>query len=265
MEYELTTITTPDGRCPGHVFTPQGWGPWPGVILFMDGFGIRPTLLKMAQRLAGRGYVVLLPDLFYRIGAYAPLDLEKVFSTGDVRKAIAETIGHPTNLDLAVKDTASLVAYLVGREDVAGSGIGVTGYCMGGAFSLASAGMYPDQIRAAASFHGGNLVTDSPVSPHALAPAMKACLYVAAAENDPSYPPEMAMQLEQSLSRAGVDYRCETYQGALHGWTMPDTPRYNHEAAERHWRELFSFFASTIGSEASGLEQDTRTAAAKDD
>ncbi len=250
MEHELTVIPTLDGKCPGHVFAPPGQGPWPGVLLFMDGFGIRPTLFHMAQRLADGGYVVLLPDLFYRIGAYPPLDLEKVFATGDVRKAIAERIGHPTDLELAVKDTASFIACLASREDVAGRGFGATGYCMGGAFSLASAGAYPDQIVAAASFHGGNLVTSSLVSPHVLAPAMRASIYVAAAEDDPSYTPEMAAQLEQALTLAGVDHLCEIYEGAAHGWTMPDTPRYHHEAAERHWRSLFQFFRKNLSPEA---------------
>ena len=247
MEHELISIAAPDGECPGHVFTPHGQGRWPGVILFMDGFGIRPTLFNMAQRLADAGYVVLLPDLFYRIGPYEPLDLTKVFSSGDVRAAVAERIGHPTNLQLAVNDTASFVACLESRDDVSGRGLGATGYCMGGAFALASAGVYPDHIVAAASFHGGNLVTSSPVSPHALAPAMKGSIYVAAAENDPSYPPEMAAELEKALSLAGVDHRCEVYEGAVHGWTMPDTPRYNHEAAERHWRKLFEFFSRMLG------------------
>ena len=255
MEHELITML--DGKCPGHIFTPAGRGRWPGVILFMDGFGIRPTLFNMAQRMADGGYVILLPDLFYRIGTYEPLDLKKVFSAGDVRKTIAEMIGHPTNLQMAVKDTADFVEYLVSREDVVGSTLGATGYCMGGAFSLASAGVYPDRIVAAASFHGGNLVTSSTVSPHLLAPAMKATIYVAAAENDPSYPPEMAAQLEQALTRAGVKHYCEVYEGAAHGWTMPDTPRYNHEAAERHWRELFAFFARTLSSGAPALKQKT--------
>ena len=68
IEHEVTILSTLDCKCPGHVFTPADGGPWPGVILFMDGFGIRPTLFHMAQRLADGGYVVLLPDLFYRIG-----------------------------------------------------------------------------------------------------------------------------------------------------------------------------------------------------
>ena len=247
MKHEVTLITTLDGKCPGNVFTPAGQGPWPGILLFMDGFGMRPTLFHMAQRLADAGYVVLLPDLFYRIGAYPPLDLKKVFATGDVRKAIAEMIGHPTDLQLAVRDTAGFLAFLARRSDVAGPGFGAVGYCMGGAFSLASAGAYPDQIVAAASFHGGNLVTSSVVSPHVLAPAMRASIYVAAAENDPSYPPEMAAQLEQALTSAGVEHLCEIYEGAAHGWTMSDTPRYHHEAAERHWRSLLQFFRRNLG------------------
>jgi carboxymethylenebutenolidase len=118
---------------------------------------------------------------------------------------------------------------------------------MGGAISLTVAGTHPDRIAAAASFHGGNLATDSDLSPHRLAPRMKGRIYVAGADQDASYPPEMAERLETALGDAGVDHRCEIYPGALHGWTMADFPVYNEEAAERHWRELLALFKGTLG------------------
>ena len=112
--------------------------------------------------------------------------------------------------------------------------------------SLTAAGTYPDRIAAAASFHGGNLAADSELSPHRLAPRIAGRVYVAGADQDDSYPPEMAALLEQALSDAGVDHRCEIYPGALHGWTMKDFPIYNLAAAERHWEELLALFAGTL-------------------
>jgi carboxymethylenebutenolidase len=117
---------------------------------------------------------------------------------------------------------------------------------MGGAISLTAAGTYPDRIGAAASFHGGNLATDSELSPHLLASRITARVYVAGADQDNSYPPEMAARLEQALGEAGVDHRCEIYLGALHGWTMTDFPVYNESAAERHWDELLTLFAEAL-------------------
>ena len=245
MSHEQLSIRTRDGDCPAHVFTPEGSGPWPAVIFYMDGLGIRPTLFQMGQRLADSGYVVLLPDLFYRAGPYAPLEPKAVFATGDVMKAIGHLF-HTTNNRRAAEDSEAFLAYLDTRGDVAGKKIGTTGYCMGGAISLTAAGTYPDRIAAAASFHGGNLATDSDLSPHLLAPRMKGRIYVAGADKDNSYPLAMAERLEKALSDAGADHRCEIYSGALHGWTMVDFPVYNEPAAERHWRELLALFASTL-------------------
>ena len=245
MSHEQLSIRTRDGDCPAHVFTPEGSGPWPAAIFYMDGLGIRPTLFQMGQRLADSGYVVLLPDLFYRAGPYAPLEPKAVFATGDVMKAIGHLF-HTTNNRRAAEDSEAFVAYLDTRGDIAGKKIGTTGYCMGGAISLTAAGTYPDRVAAAASFHGGNLATDSDLSPHLLAPRMKGRVYVAGADKDNSYPLAMAERLEKALTDAGADHRCEIYPGALHGWTMADFPIYNEPAAERHWRELLALFASTL-------------------
>jgi len=243
--HEQTSIQTRDGACPAHVFTPEGAGPWPAVIFFMDGLGIRQTLFDMGQRLADSGYVVLLPDMFYRAGPYEPMDPMKILSGSGPREALGHLF---TSIDSrkAAEDTEAFLAYLDSRSDVAGTKVGTTGYCMGGAMSLTAAGTYPDRIAAAASFHGGNLATDTELSPHLLAPKMKGRIYVAGADKDDSYPPEMAERLDKALSDAGVDHLCEIYPGALHGWTMADFPIYDEPAAERHWRELTALYKATL-------------------
>ncbi|MDE3206632.1 MAG: dienelactone hydrolase family protein [Acidobacteriota bacterium] len=227
------------------MFTPPGSDPHPAVIFYMDGLGIRPTIFDMGQRLADYGYVVLVPDMFYRVGPYEPLDPKEVLASGDVRAALAPYFSSTDNRR-AGEDTGAFLAYLDTRDDVAGTKVGTTGYCMGGGMSLTAAGTHPDRIAAAASFHGGNLATDSEMSPHLLAPSMAARVYVAGADQDNSYPPEMAERLDQALSDAGVDHRCEIYPGAMHGWTMADFPIYDEAAAERHWQELATLFAETL-------------------
>ena len=108
--------------------------------------------------------------------------------------------------------------------------------------ALAAAGTWPGRVAAAASFHGGGIASDKPNSSHFLASRMKAEVYVAGAENDPTYPPVMAERMEKALNDAGVRHRCQIYEGALHGWMMPDFPVYNKEAAERGWREMLVLF-----------------------
>jgi carboxymethylenebutenolidase len=245
MNHQQLSIRTDDGDCPLHFFTPAGNGPWPAVIFYMDGLGIRPTLFNMSQRLADNGYVVLLPDLFYRAGPYEPLEPRKILAGGNVRTALAHLF-QSTDNRRAAADTAALLAWLDTRSEVAGRKVGTTGYCMGGAISLTVAGIHADRIAAAASFHGGNLANDSETSPHLLAPRIKGRIYVAGADQDASYPPEMAERLEKALTNAGVDHRCEIYAGALHGWTMADFPIYNEAAAERHWHALLALFADTL-------------------
>lgn len=244
---EKIAITTPEGQCPAQVFTPSGGdGPWPGAIIYMDAFGIRPTLQAMAQRLADAGYVVLLPDLYYRVGEYEAPNPAAAFASGDVMGAI----GHlyvTTSPVKAAQDSGPFLDYLASRADVTkGSKVGVTGYCMGGGMAIVAAATYPDRIGAAASFHGGGLATDDPQSPHTYVPGIKGKVYVAAAVEDDFYTPAMHERLGQAMRDAGVDYRGEFYEGALHGWTMADFPIYNEEAAERHWRELIALFDGVL-------------------
>lgn len=246
MPHQHVTITTDDGACPTHVFTPEGTGPWPAAIIYMDALAIRPVLIGMGQRLADAGFVVLLPDLFYRYGSYEPLVPRDVFAKPDIRAVLGPMMAS-TDGDRATADTRALIAYLDGRDDVAGTAIGVVGYCMGGALALRIAAEFPDRIAAAASFHGGNLATDAPNSPHLLADRIKARVYVAGADQDAHYPPDMAQRLDRALTDAGVDHRCEIYDGALHGWTMADVPVYHPDGAERHWRELTALFRETLG------------------
>jgi len=108
--------------------------------------------------------------------------------------------------------------------------------------AIAAAGTYPNHFAAVASFHGGNLATDAPTSPHLLAHKLEAETYVAGADNDDNYPPAMAERLEKVLTEAGVPYRAEIYPGAAHGWMMPDFPVYDHGAAERGWSEMLTLF-----------------------
>ncbi|KQS75495.1 dienelactone hydrolase [Methylobacterium sp. Leaf361] len=245
MVNEHVAIRTEDGVCGTHVVAPDGAGPWPAVILYMDAGGIRPALVDMARRLATGGYLVLLPDLFYRYGPYGPFVPADVFK-GDFRAILGPLMATTDNLKAAT-DTAALLAYLDTRDDVAGRAVGAVGFCMGGRMAITAAGTYPDRFAAVASFHGGNLATEEPASPHRLAPTLRAEVYIAAAENDGSYPSAMAERLETALSRASVRYAAETYPAA-HGWMMPDFPVHDRAGAERGWAAIGALFDRALRS-----------------
>ena len=243
MHHEQIDIITHDGTCPSHLFTPGDGARGPAVIFYMDAGGIRPALLDMAARLAQAGYVVLLPDMFYRFGPYGPLVPAEVFA-GDFRAILGPMVATTGN-EAAAADTEAFLAVLAGRPDVSGTRCGAVGFCMGGGMAITAAGRWPARFAAAASFHGGNLATDAPGSPHLLAPALQAELHIGAAQNDASYPPAMAERFEAALTAAGVHFAARTYPAA-HGWMMPDFPVHDVGAAEVGWHELLDLFGRTL-------------------
>ncbi len=235
------TVTTPDGTAPILLATPEGEGPWPGVVMIPDAGGFRQTFFDMADKLAEAGFVVLLPDVYYRQGDWAPFDMATAFSDEDERKRLYSFIGSISPQNWA-SDADSYFDYLAARPEVSGTKFGVTGYCMGGRAALTIAGLLPDRVGAAASYHGGGLVTDGADSPHLRADHIQAFIYVGGAENDASFTDDHAEQLEKALTAAGVEHTIETY-AAGHGFAVPDNRSYDPAAAERHWttmREVFS-------------------------
>lgn len=239
------TVKATDGDCSVWVLTPPGEGQWPGVIFYTDIFGIRPAMIQMASHIASHGYVVAMADLFYRHGAYGPYDPKELFK-GDFR-AVVGPMAATTNNHKAADDTVAVLKYLDSRTDVKGKKIGTVGFCLGGGMALTAAAWFPDRVAAVGSFHGGNLASDLPVSPHLQLPKVRAELLIAGADEDQSYPPEMKKRLEEALDAAGVKYVSKTYEGKKHGWMKPDMPVFDAEAADRGWDELFELYGRTLG------------------
>lgn len=241
-------IATEDGSADSLLVQPEGTSPYPGVVLFMDAFGPRPRLEEMASRIAADGYVVLVPNLFYREGR-APLVDTSSLMDPEARGKLFETIGpwmSALTPDLARRDIAAYLDFLVGLDAVAEGPVGVVGYCMGGGFALRSAALRPDKVAAVAAFHPARLATDDPESPHRLADRIRAEVYVASADQDQSMPAEAQQRLDEALTEAGVTHVCEQYDGADHGFTMADTAAYDEAATERHWDALLPLLARTL-------------------
>jgi carboxymethylenebutenolidase len=247
-------IPTDDGACDAAFFHPaQGSGA--GVLLWSDAFGLRPALRKMARRLAGEGYCVLVPNPFYRTSAAAGLgDLtQRDFAKDEDRAHLMQLMGTVTAPGAAERDAKALVAFLRSRREVdAHRPIGVQGYCMGGPLSFRTAAAESANVRAVASFHGGGLVTEKPASPHLLAPRIHARIYVGIAGSDDERQPDAKDRLREAFSAAAITAEVEVYAGAQHGWCMPDLPPrggkaiYSAQDAERAWGKLLDLYRGAL-------------------
>ena len=244
-------LSTGDSMLDCYVFEPAGAGPWPAVIIYMDAFGVRADLDVMAQRLADAGYVVAVPNLYHRSGTFPPFDPAQVAAGGAERDRFMAMI-RTINGDMVMRDTAAVLTHLDSRPSVRPGAVATVGYCMGGGYALRAAGVFPDRVAAAASFHGGSLATDRPDSPHQLADQMRARLYVGAAGIDPGFTDEQRRRLDESLRAAGVRYEIEVYEGAQHGFAVHNHRVYDRTASERHWERLLALLDAELRPAAAG-------------
>jgi len=241
-------VTTPAGICDAALIHPAS-GSWPGVMLFTDVFGLRPTMRDMAKRLAADGFTVLVPNPFYRTSKPPGLSIDIDFNNPADRAKI-DTLRAPLTGDAVMQDATAYVKFLDSQASVDKKAkMGVFGYCMGGPMTLQAAAANPERIGAGASFHGGGLVTDKPDSPHRLVPKIKAQYYFGIAMNDDQRQPDAKSKLDDAFKAAHLQAKIEVYDGCLHGWCVKDMPQtpgkppiYNELQAERAWGELVSLY-----------------------
>ena len=250
MDKQTVDIPTEDGVADAYLVRPDGTGPWPGVLLFQDGFGLRPRLFEMADRIAEHGYVVLAPNLFYRAGRAPVVDVTGLLDPerrGAIFGQVMPLIQQLTP-ELITRDARAYLDFLDAQPGVARGPEGIVGYCMGALNALRAMEAFPERIAALGSFHAGRVVTDEPDSAHLAVGRITGEVYFAHADNDGSMTPENIAALESELDAAGVSYTSELYKGAPHGFTMADTASYNEEGEKRHWAELFALFDRTLAA-----------------
>lgn len=245
MNGKKLAIKTRDGVADSHIFYPKTTGQFPAVLFYMDGLGIRPNLLGMAERLADNGYVVLLPNMFYRAGPAIPVPMEELAKDGPARTRMITLVQSLTG-ETVISDTQAFLDYLDGYPRVKGPKLGCLGYCMGGSMALRAAGTFPERVAAAVSIHGARLATDQPDSPHLLASRMQANIYVGVAGIDPWLFPGETQVLKDTFDANGVRYRMEEYVGATHGFAPPGNAAYDRTASEKHWDRLISLFEESL-------------------
>lgn len=245
MIEQAIEIQTPDGLSEGFLYRDERGKKLPGVIYLTDIGGIRPSKREMAKRVAAEGYTVLMPNVFHRSGRPPMLDAATIATEETRMKRMAE-LREPLTPEAIERDAGSFVDFLASQDGVGPGPMGVVGYCFTGGFALRLASVRPDRIAAAASFHGGGLVTDSPTSPHFLLPRIRARLYFGHAVQDRSMPEAAIEKLDKALEAWGGVYQSEVYEGANHGWTVTDSPVYNPKQAERAFEKLKELLRVTL-------------------
>jgi carboxymethylenebutenolidase len=238
-------VKTPDGICDAAFFHPPGAGHWPGAVIFVDIIGLRPVFRDMGRRLAAEGYAVLVPNPFYRTRKAPVIEGAFDFSKPEDRAKLVPLTA-PLNRGTQITDCTAYIAWL-GTQKVVDHKrkIGVSGYCMGGPYTLVAASVAPDKVGAVGSFHGGGLVTATPDSPHLLIAKIKAASYLGVAHNDDQRQPDAKDKLKAAFADAKLTAEVEVYP-ADHGWCVKDNPTYEAASAERAWTHLVSLYGKAL-------------------
>ncbi len=244
MEMDVN-ITTPDGTADCYFVHPTT-GTHAAVIIWPDILGLRPAFRAMGKRLAQSGYSVLVVNPFYR-SAKSPVVGEGASFADPAIAAIVRPMAGQLNATTHVTDARAFVAWVDQQSSVdTGRKIGTMGYCMGGPIVMRTAATLPDRIGAGGSFHGGGLNTTNPDSPHLGIPNMQASMLIAVAANDDERDPESKNVLRAAFDAAGVTAEIEVYEGAMHGWCVPDSAVYNEPQAEKAWSRMLAIFETAL-------------------
>ena len=239
-------LTVPDGTVDAVLITPEGQDGFPGVLFCTDIGGIRDTMREMARRLAGQGYVVLMPNLFYRVSRPPVFSFPRKPGDPATMKRIGE-LSAPLTPEALERDLPVYLDTLTSQGSVSDAKVGAIGLCIGGGIALRAAAVRPERVGAVASFHGGGLyVAGNPSSPHLVLPRAKAQLYFGHATEDKSMDAEAITHFTAALKQWGGVFESEVYEGARHGWTVPDSPAYNQPQAERAYAKLTELFRKAL-------------------
>jgi len=239
------SVKTADGSADAALFAPAGKGKWPAVLMWPDILGLRPVFREMGRRLAAQGYVVLVPNPYYRAQkapvVEGPFDFNSKDDMGRIRK-FREGLTDA----MVDRDSAAYVKYLDSRPQTdRRRKMGVQGFCMSGPIAFRTAAVRPDRIGAVATFHPGALVTDKPSSPHLLIPKSRAAYLVIIAKNDAEKMPKEKLDLDAAFARAKRPAKVEI-SSANHGWTVAGSQTYDEKEAERAWAELLPFYRAHL-------------------
>lgn len=233
-----TTLTTQAGEMPVHLLAPAGTDlrgeapiPRPGVVLVQEIFGVSRYVLQRAEDLAALGYVVAVPELYWRIGVSATAeDGEEMLAEG---MAAADRI----SFEEAIDDTAACVRWLSARPEVSGD-VGLLGFCFGGGVAFAVAARTP--VAALVSYYGSALpqLLD-------LAPALTVASLHHWGDADAYIPPDVQEKVRAAVVHS-EEQEWHTYPGAGHAFDNPHPAFHDAPASALAWERTTAFLASRL-------------------
>jgi carboxymethylenebutenolidase len=236
---ETVTLSAPDGPMPAHLCRPTSGGPYPGVIVIQEAFGLNGHIKDVAERIAREGYVTMAPDLFYRFGS-------PIVPYEDIPKAI----GYIQKLDdgKVMTEVGAVIAHLKTLRDVRGDRIGITGFCMGGRVTFQAACHHAAEIKAAVSFYGGGIAADVPNAPLNSADRIRCPILCLFGETDALIPLEQTQKVEDTLRRLGKTFEVKVYEGAGHGFFCNERGSYHADSAKDAWEKTKVWFSNHLKS-----------------
>lgn len=251
MKERTLNVRTAAGDMATFITHPQGKGRFPGVIIYMDVWGVREELFDIARRVATVGYYCMVPDLYYRQGSVRhgyrneKNQMISMEALDESRKEHVRASMRQLTDAMVVEDTRTLLDFIERDEPVAPGALGAIGYCMGGRHVFRVAGEF-SRFKASVSLHGTRLVTDQADSPHLTAQKAGGEMYCGFAEHDPYAPMSTVKLLAECLPSDKLKYHHELHIGAEHGYALPDRDIYHKQAANRDWELIFAMFHRQI-------------------
>ena len=238
MYEQQLDVTTKHGKMPCFVACPDGAGPFPPIIFYMDAPGTREELRNMARRIAKNGYICILPDMYYRLGTVR-FDLPR---RDDGMSGVIRASMNSLTIPFVNDDTAAMIAWLDANDKAKGGPLGCVGHCMSGRYITSVAEAFPHRMAAAVSLYGVGIVTDKDDSPHLSLNKIKGELYYAFAEHDQSVPAHVIPDLKAALQKTDVKAEVEVFPGTNHGFCFAERAVYDSQAAEVTWAKSFALW-----------------------
>lgn len=238
-------VKTADGVADAALYYPAGKGTWPGVLIWCDFLSLRPVFREMGRRLAAEGYVVLVPNFYYRTKKAPVIEGTFNFASAEDRAKITPMRQALTN-EAAERDAGAYIDFIDAQPQTnKKKKIGVQGYCMGGPLTVRTAGVRPNRVGGAATFHSGALVMPDAASPHLIIPKTKAAYLIATAQNDDKQRPTEKDELKKVFADNKLKATVEVYT-ADHGWCVKGSQVYKEPEAEKAWAELLKLYKTSL-------------------
>jgi carboxymethylenebutenolidase len=238
MFEQQVDVTTKHGRMPCFVACPDGPGPFPPIIFYMDAPGTREELRNMTRRIARHGYICILPDMYYRLGTVR-FDLPR---RDDAMSGVIRASMNSLTIPYVNDDTAAMIAWLDANDKAKPGPLGCVGHCMSGRYITSVSAAFPHRMAAAVSLYGVGIVTDKDDSPHLSLNKIKGELYYAFAEHDQSVPANVIPDLKAALQKTDVKADVEVFPGTHHGYLFAERAVYDTLAAETTWAKTFALW-----------------------